>query len=149
MMANAAVPPGPTEEIATRLIAAITSACDVSVDDAVAVRCTGRQVRSPTSGTHACVRKGSPREHVVGKMKAPPRRTMPPQEVSCALPSRPVSAFAGANYDTRSMRMYRANHTRQSCLRGPRANTPSSPTLVGPVSFLRAGKGRGLSCCQS
>uniref|UniRef100_A0ABD2WUJ5 Uncharacterized protein n=1 Tax=Trichogramma kaykai TaxID=54128 RepID=A0ABD2WUJ5_9HYME len=28
MMANAVVPPGPTEEMATRLMAAITSACD-------------------------------------------------------------------------------------------------------------------------
>ncbi|CAB0040110.1 unnamed protein product [Trichogramma brassicae] len=31
MMANAAVPPEPTEEIATRLMAAITSACDASM----------------------------------------------------------------------------------------------------------------------
>uniref|UniRef100_A0ABD2WUK6 Endonuclease/exonuclease/phosphatase domain-containing protein n=1 Tax=Trichogramma kaykai TaxID=54128 RepID=A0ABD2WUK6_9HYME len=31
MMANAAVPPGPTEEMATRLMAAITSACDASM----------------------------------------------------------------------------------------------------------------------
>ncbi|CAB0039258.1 unnamed protein product [Trichogramma brassicae] len=31
MMANAAVPPGPTEEMATRFMAAITSACDASM----------------------------------------------------------------------------------------------------------------------
>ncbi|CAB0028751.1 unnamed protein product [Trichogramma brassicae] len=31
MMANAAVPSGPTEEMVTRLMAAITSACDASM----------------------------------------------------------------------------------------------------------------------
>ncbi|CAB0031627.1 unnamed protein product [Trichogramma brassicae] len=33
------------------------------------------------SGAHACEREGSPREHVVGQMKAPPKRAMPPQDV--------------------------------------------------------------------
>ncbi|CAB0033692.1 unnamed protein product [Trichogramma brassicae] len=74
------------------------------VDDAVVACCTGRQARSPTSGAHACEREGSPREDVVGQMKAPPKRAMPPQDVSYALPSRPVSTYAGASYATRSTR---------------------------------------------
>ncbi|CAB0037372.1 unnamed protein product [Trichogramma brassicae] len=56
------------------------------VDDADVARCTGGQARSPISGAHACEREGSPREHVVGLIKAPPKRAMPPQDVSCALP---------------------------------------------------------------
>ncbi|CAB0038006.1 unnamed protein product [Trichogramma brassicae] len=95
MMANAAVPPGPTEEMATRLMTAITSACDayMAKSSGRRRRCTGEQARSPTSGAHACEREGSPREHVVGQMKAPPKRAMPPQDVSCALPSRPAGAI--------------------------------------------------------
>ncbi|CAB0032469.1 unnamed protein product, partial [Trichogramma brassicae] len=55
------------------------------VDDAVVARCTGGQARSPITGAHACEREGLPREHGVGQMKAPAKRAMPPQDVSCAL----------------------------------------------------------------
>ncbi|CAB0043537.1 unnamed protein product [Trichogramma brassicae] len=54
------------------------------VDDAVVARCTGGQARSPTSGAHACEREGLPRERVVSQIKAPAKRAMPPQDVSCA-----------------------------------------------------------------
>uniref|UniRef100_A0ABD2WDW6 Reverse transcriptase domain-containing protein n=2 Tax=Trichogramma kaykai TaxID=54128 RepID=A0ABD2WDW6_9HYME len=55
-------------------------------------------------------------------MRAPSRRTMPPQDVFCALPSKPVRVNEdvwGKPYETVMSR-----------LRGPRANTPSFPTLV-------------------
>ncbi|CAB0044083.1 unnamed protein product [Trichogramma brassicae] len=157
------------------------------VDDAVVARCTGRQARSPTSGAYACEREGLPRELVVGQMKAPPKRAMHPQDVSCALPSRPVSAYAGANYATRSTRTQLCHHhSRQEQLyqqspwknfeehaggsritlrlgrteyQTPLSRSPLPRTLTsscrctrracGPVSFQRAGIGRGLTCRQS
>ncbi|CAB0031895.1 unnamed protein product [Trichogramma brassicae] len=64
------------------------------MDDAVMVRCTGGQARLPTSGTHACEREGLPTEQVVNQMKTPAERSMPPQDISCALLSRRTSAEA-------------------------------------------------------
>ncbi|CAB0041799.1 unnamed protein product, partial [Trichogramma brassicae] len=102
------------------------------VDDAVVAQYTGGQARSLTSSAHVCEREGLPRERVAGQMQTPAERAMPPQDVSCALLSRAASAYAGTNCATRSTRTYggKPYETVMSRLRGPRANSPSSPTLV-------------------
>ncbi|CAB0034124.1 unnamed protein product, partial [Trichogramma brassicae] len=101
------------------------------VDVAAVAQSTGGQARSPTFGAHVCEREGLPRERTVGQMKKPAERAMPPQDVSCALLSRPASAYAGTNCAMRSTRTCGANRTRRSCpARGPRVNSPSSPSMV-------------------
>ncbi|KAL7296449.1 hypothetical protein TKK_0010455 [Trichogramma kaykai] len=110
MMASDAVPPESTEEMATRRMATITSACDASM-----VKSSGRRHRCVvywwTSEIadlqRSCLRARRLAQRARGRPnEGPPRRTMPLQDVSCALPSRPVSAYARANYAMRSMRMY-------------------------------------------
>ncbi|CAB0040802.1 unnamed protein product, partial [Trichogramma brassicae] len=102
------------------------------VDVAVVAQSTGGQARSPTFGAHNCEREGLPRERTVGQMKKPAERAMPPQDVSCALLSRPASAYAGTNCATRSMRTCGANRTRRSCPASEvrELNSPSSPSMV-------------------
>ncbi|CAB0035035.1 unnamed protein product [Trichogramma brassicae] len=128
-----------------------------------------------------CERESSPSEHVIGQMKAPPKRAMPPPDVSCALPSRPwLPSFLACltsqlchhhwqeqlyqpspwkNFEEHAggsritLRLGRTEYqTPLSRLPLPRTLTSSyrcTRRACGPVSFQRAGKGRGLSCCQS
>ncbi|CAB0042917.1 unnamed protein product [Trichogramma brassicae] len=124
-------------------------------------------------------RRLAQRESIVGQMKMPAERAMPPQGVSCTLLSRPASAYAGTNCATRSTRtqeqLYQplpwrnyekhtggsrsTLHLERIKYHTPLSRSPSPRTLTsscrctrracGPVSFPRAGKDRGSSCCQS
>ncbi|CAB0038558.1 unnamed protein product [Trichogramma brassicae] len=106
MMANAAVPPRPTEEMATRLIAAITSACDASM-----AKSTGRR----------CLRGV-----LVDKRDHRPPALMPASAKAC-----PESTWS-AKYRRLPSELCLRKTSPARCHQdqGPKANTPSSPTLV-------------------
>ncbi|CAB0039261.1 unnamed protein product, partial [Trichogramma brassicae] len=111
MMANAAVPPGPTEEMATRA-------------HGRHYQCMRRvygQVKWTTPSLHGVL--------VDKRDRRPP--AMPPQDVSCALPSRPVSTYAGANYATRSTRTQPIEFSSSSRMIG----FPDNPLLHGLESY--------------
>ncbi|CAB0038341.1 unnamed protein product, partial [Trichogramma brassicae] len=117
-------------------MAAITSACDASM-----TRSGGRRRRGAvywwTSEIadlrRACLRArriaqrahGRPNEEACRASYASARRLLR------ALLSRPASAYAGTNCATRSMRDVwgKPYETVMSRLRGPRVNSPSSPSM--------------------
>ncbi|CAB0030184.1 unnamed protein product [Trichogramma brassicae] len=121
------------EEIAEALSTSLGAlSLNKEVDDAVVAQYTGGQARSLTSSAHVCEREGLPRERVAGQMQTPAERAMPPQDVSCALLSRAASAYAGTKLcdEVNEDVWGKPYETVMSRLRGPRANSPSSPTLV-------------------
>ncbi|CAB0039197.1 unnamed protein product [Trichogramma brassicae] len=119
MMANAAVPPGPTEEMAMRLMAAITSACDASMAKTSERRrrCAVYWWTSEIADLRrSCLRarrlaqraRGRPNEGACQASYAFARRLL-----HAAIKT--SKRLCWSNCATRSTRTYGANHTRQSC----------------------------------
>ncbi|XP_023315674.1 uncharacterized protein LOC111693878 [Trichogramma pretiosum] len=135
-MANAAVPPGPTEEMATRLMAVITSACDVSM-----ARSGGRRRRCAvywwTSEIadlrRLCLRarrlaqraRGRPNEGACQASYASARRLL-----RAAIKTSKRLCWSELCDEVNEDVWGKPYETVMSRLRGPRAITPSSPTLV-------------------
>ncbi|KAL7299040.1 hypothetical protein TKK_0008135 [Trichogramma kaykai] len=136
MMANAAVPPGPTEEMATRLMATITSACDASMtkpsgrrrryavywwtSEIADLRCSclrartlAQRARDQTNEGASQVKYASVRHLLRAAIKTSKRLCW------IKLCDKVKEDAWGKPYETVMSR-----------LRGPRENTPSSPTLV-------------------
>ncbi|CAB0038498.1 unnamed protein product [Trichogramma brassicae] len=137
MMAGAAVPPGPTEEMATRLMADIGSACDAYMTK-VGGRCRRGAVYLWTSEIsnlrRSCLRTRRLAQRARGQPNADACRasyTSARRLLRAAIKSSKRLCWSKL-CATRSTRTYGAKpyETVMSRFRGPRANSPISPTLV-------------------
>ncbi|CAB0045376.1 unnamed protein product [Trichogramma brassicae] len=136
MMAGAAVPPGPTEEMATRLMAEITSACDASM-----TKVGGRRRRGAVywwtseiaNLQRSCLRarrlaqraRGRPNADACRASYASARRLL-----RAAIKSSKRLCWNKLCDEVNEDVWGKPYETVMSRLRGPRANSPSSLTLV-------------------
>ncbi|CAB0043276.1 unnamed protein product [Trichogramma brassicae] len=135
-MAGAAVPPGPTEEMATRLMADITSACDASM-----TKVGGRRRRGAVywwTSEIANLRRSCLRARRLAQ-RARGRPNSDACRASYASARRLLRAAIKSSKRLRWNKLCdeinedvwgKPYGTVMSCLRGPRANSPSSTTLV-------------------
>ncbi|CAB0030690.1 unnamed protein product [Trichogramma brassicae] len=136
MMAGAAVPPGPTEEMATRLMADITSACDASM-----TKVGGRRRRGAVywwtskiaNLRRSCLRARRLAQRARGQPNADACRasyTSTRRLLRAAIKSCKRLCWNKLCDEVNEDVWDKPYETVMSRLRGPRANSPSSPTLV-------------------
>lgn len=136
MMAGAAVPPGPTEEMATRLMAAITSACDASMTKAGRRRRRGAVywwTSEIADLRRSCLRarrlaqraRGRPNEDACRASYTSARRLL-----RAAIKTSKRLCWNKLCDEVNEDVWGKPYETVMSRLRGARANSPSSPTMV-------------------